>query len=63
MFGLGWSHLLLILLIVLLLGGWSKLPNLGESLGKGIRNFQKAMKGEEDKDGQDKKKDEPPKTN
>jgi sec-independent protein translocase protein TatA len=41
-------HLILILLIVLIIFGPGKLPELGEGLGKGIREFKKAMK-----DGQD----------
>jgi sec-independent protein translocase protein TatA len=44
MFGLSMSHLLVIG-IVLLLFGSRRLPELGESLGKGIRNFKKALEG------------------
>jgi sec-independent protein translocase protein TatA len=39
------THLLLILLIVLILFGPGKLPDLGRGLGKGIREFKDAMKG------------------
>jgi sec-independent protein translocase protein TatA len=43
-------HLLLILVIVLIIFGPGKLPALGESLGKSIRGFKKAMaEKEEDK--------------
>lgn len=49
MFGLGFSELLLIFLIVFILFGANKLPQLGAGLGQGIRNFQKAMKGEDEK--------------
>ncbi len=37
-------HLLLILLIVLIIFGPGKLPELGAGLGKSIREFKKAMK-------------------
>jgi sec-independent protein translocase protein TatA len=37
-------HLILILLIVLIIFGPGKLPELGEGLGKGIKSFKKAMK-------------------
>jgi len=37
-------HLILILLIVLIIFGPGKLPELGEGLGKSIREFKKAMK-------------------
>jgi sec-independent protein translocase protein TatA len=51
MFGLGWGEILVIVFVILILfGGWSKLPQLGESIGKGIKGFQKAMKGEPDKE-------------
>ena len=43
MFGLGIWQLLLILLIILVLFG-RKLPELGEGLGKGIRNFRKSIR-------------------
>jgi len=36
-------HLLVILLIVLIIFGPGKLPELGGSLGKAIRGFKKAM--------------------
>lgn len=57
MFGIGMPELLVILLVVLLLFGANRLPEIGRSLGEGIREFKKAMKdGQEDssksKDGQ-----------
>jgi sec-independent protein translocase protein TatA len=44
----GWSEWLLILLIILLLFGAKRLPEIAKSLGKGIREFKKAIKGEDD---------------
>ncbi len=41
-------HLLLILVIVLIVFGPGKLPELGESLGKSIRGFKKAMAEKDD---------------
>ena len=41
-------HLLLILFIVLIIFGPGKLPQLGESLGKSIRGFKKALSGKDD---------------
>jgi sec-independent protein translocase protein TatA len=38
-------HLVFILLIVLILFGPGKLPELGKGLGKGIREFKDAIKG------------------
>ncbi|TLU84310.1 MAG: twin-arginine translocase TatA/TatE family subunit [Chlorobium sp.] len=43
MFGLGGQELLLIMFIVLLFFGPSKLPELARGLGKGIREFKKAQ--------------------
>ncbi len=39
------THLLFILLIVLIIFGPGKLPELGRGLGKGIREFKDAIKG------------------
>jgi sec-independent protein translocase protein TatA len=52
MFGsLGFGEIAIILLIVLLLFGTSRISDLGRGLGEGIRNFKKAVKseGEEEK--------------
>jgi len=43
MFGFGIGEMLVILVIVLIIFGAGKLPDLGEGLGKGIRNFRKAV--------------------
>ena len=51
MFGLKASELLIILLIVLVLFGGTKLPQIGAGLGKSIRDFKKAMQGDDEKPG------------
>jgi sec-independent protein translocase protein TatA len=43
MFGLGSTELILILVLVLIVFGAGKLPEIGGSLGKGIRSFKKAF--------------------
>ncbi len=45
---LGMGELLVVLLIVVVLFGASKLPQLGAGLGQGIRSFKKALGGDED---------------
>ncbi len=50
MFGLGWMELIIILVIVLIIFGAGKLPEIGSGLGKGIRNFKKSSKGEDEID-------------
>lgn len=50
MFGIGMPELLIILVVVLLLFGANRLPEIGKNLGEGIREFKKAVKdGSEDK--------------
>ena len=46
--GLRPMEILLILIVVLLLFGTSRLPQLGQSLGSAIRNFKKGFQGGED---------------
>ncbi len=50
MFGLGIGELLIILIIVLIVFGAGKLPDIGEGLGKGIKNFRKAVKSPDEID-------------
>ena len=47
MFGLGVQELIIILIIALVLFGPSKLPQIGSGLGKAIRDFKKALSGDE----------------
>lgn len=42
-------ELLLVLLIVLLVFGATRLPQIGDSLGKAYRNFRKGLSGDDDK--------------
>lgn len=46
--GLGAGELAIILVIVLIIFGVGKLPDIGSGLGKGIRNFKKGIKGDEE---------------
>ncbi len=48
MFGLGTGELVVILLIVLIIFGASRLPQLGEGLGKAIKGFKKGISGDDD---------------
>ncbi|MGO9612202.1 MAG: twin-arginine translocase TatA/TatE family subunit [Dissulfurispiraceae bacterium] len=42
MFGLGMQELLVILIIVVVMFGGSRLPQIGKGVGEAIRNFKKA---------------------
>jgi len=50
MFGLGYQELLLILVIVLVLFGGSKLPDLAKSLGRSMKEFKKGIAAEPEED-------------
>lgn len=49
--GLSFGHILLLLVVVLVLFGAGKLPNVMGDLGKGLRNFKEGLKGEGDDKG------------
>lgn len=42
MFGIGFPELIIILVIVLIIFGANKLPEIGAGMGKAIKNFKKA---------------------
>lgn len=47
---MGIGELLVILVIVLIIFGAGRLPEIGEGLGRGIRNFRKAVKAPDEID-------------
>lgn len=51
--GLGTGEIIIILVIILIVFGVGKLPEVGSGLGKGIRNFKKGMQDKEDEDKKD----------
>jgi len=44
---LGFGEILIVLVVVLLIFGANKIPQLGDALGKGIKNFRKATGGDD----------------
>lgn len=48
MLGLGMQELLVIMVIVLLLFGGSRLPGIAAGLGGAVNSFKKALKGDDD---------------
>ena len=60
MFGIGIPELLIVLVIILVIFGAGKLPEIGSAIGKGIKNFKKASDepGEKDVTPDSKKIDE-----
>jgi sec-independent protein translocase protein TatA len=58
-FGLGTTELLLIALVVLLLFGGRKIPELMKGLGKGVKSFKDGIDGNEESAPKTEKKDPP----
>ena len=56
---LGFGELLLIFVVILLIFGSSKLPQLGDALGKGIKNFKRSVSGQDEIDVTPKKESLP----
>ena len=48
MFGLGMPELIIILVIIVIIFGAGKLPEIGSGIGKGIKNFKKATREEDE---------------
>ncbi len=46
----GWPEIVLILVIILIIFGVGRLPQVGGAMGKAIRHFRQAQKGEESED-------------
>ncbi len=57
MFGLGWQELLLILIVLLILFGGKRLPELARGLGSGIKEFKKALREDESATQEEKPKE------
>ena len=60
MFGLGPMELTIILIIILIIFGAGRLPEIGSGIGKGIRNFKKSVSDTENEkiEDEEKKSDE-----
>jgi len=56
----GPTELLLIVLIIIIIFGARRLPELGKSLGAGIKNFKKSVTSSEDDEEKPTENQEPP---
>jgi len=57
MFGLGTQELIIILVIVVILFGATRLPQIGSGIGQAIKNFKKGIKEQDEIDVTPKKED------
>ena len=53
-FNMHWPEIVLILVIVLIIFGAGKLPQIGNAIGKSIKEFRKARTSEEEENNKDK---------
>jgi sec-independent protein translocase protein TatA len=58
MFGFGMPELIVILVIILVVFGAGKLPEIGSALGKSIKNFKRASDGKDEIEIKAKKEDD-----
>ena len=58
--GIGIQELLLLFLVVLLFFGAKRIPDIAAGLGRGIRDFKKALKDTQDEISKDKPADDKP---
>ena len=52
-FGIGATELIILLLVILIVFGPKRLPEMGRSLGKGMREFKESISGRDDDDDRD----------
>lgn len=57
-FGIGPTELIIILFIVLIIFGGTRLPQVGDALGRGIRNFKRAVTGSSESKSDNKNNDQ-----
>jgi sec-independent protein translocase protein TatA len=58
MFGhFGWQEILLILLIIILLFGATRIPSIMKSMGKGVKEFKKGISAEDEEKEIEKEED------
>jgi sec-independent protein translocase protein TatA len=48
MFGLGWQELVIVLVIIMIIFGAGKLPEVAKSLGQGVKEFKQESTGSTD---------------
>jgi sec-independent protein translocase protein TatA len=57
MFGLGWPEVVIIAVVVVLIFGPKKIPEIGASLGKTLRGFKEEVNNEADREYREEKDD------